>query len=49
MIHKDFLKKKNKGNENEKILYHGTNEDNIEIICKNGFNRSYCGTNGIKN
>ena len=46
LLHKEYLKKKN-GDENEKILYHGTEEKNINLICEKGFNRSYCGTNGM--
>jgi hypothetical protein len=46
LLHKEYIKKKNGGFENEKILYHGTNEENIQNISKKGFNRSYCGTNG---
>jgi hypothetical protein len=38
------MEKKNRGN--EKILYHGTKEDNVQDICTKGFNRSYCGING---
>ena len=47
MIHKEYIKKKNNQNENEKILFHGTDENNINLICQNGFNRSYCGKNGF--
>ena len=32
---------------NEKFLYHGSAETAIDNICKLGFNRSYCGVNGI--
>lgn len=45
-IHKLYLKKKN-SSENEKILFHGTSNTNISSICKFGFNRSYCGVNGV--
>jgi poly [ADP-ribose] polymerase 10/14/15 len=45
-VHRDYLLKKN-GNENEKILFHGTASKNTESICKFGFNRSYCGINGV--
>jgi hypothetical protein len=38
------MEKKNRGN--EKILYHGTKEDNVQDISSKGFNRSYCGING---
>ena len=46
-MYKDYIKKKNNQNENEKILFHGTDENNINLICQNGFNRSYCGKNGL--
>jgi len=32
--------------ENERLLWHGTAPDTVKIICKRGFNRSYCGKNG---
>ena len=48
MIHKEYLKKKN-GTENEIFLFHGTKNNCVDSICKYGFNRSYCGTNGIQN
>ena len=44
LIHKKQMEKKNRGN--EKILYHGTKEDNVQDISSKGFNRSYCGING---
>ena len=47
MSHKELIKKKNNQNENEKNLFHGTEEKNIKDICEKGFNRSYCGTNGV--
>ena len=46
LIKKEMIKKKNNGNENEKILYHGSDEKTIGLISKTGFNRSYCGKNG---
>ncbi len=33
---------------NEKILYHGTSADTQKEIETSGFNRSYCGKNGVK-
>ena len=47
MIQKELLKKKNNGYDNEKFLFHGTRHDNIEAICKKGFDRGYCGINGM--
>ena len=32
---------------NEYLLFHGSDNESIESICKFGFNRSYCGKNGI--
>jgi len=32
---------------NEKYLFHGTSEENIESICKFGFKRDLCGKNGL--
>jgi hypothetical protein len=34
-------------NRNEKYLFHGTSEENIESICKYGFKRDLCGKNGL--
>lgn len=31
----------------ERILYHGTSETSVKEICIHGFNRSFCGKNGI--
>ena len=33
----------------QRRLFHGTDSDTIDKICKNGFNRSYAGRNGEKN
>ena len=44
--HKDRMNKR-LNNCNEKFLYHGSAETAIDNICKLGFNRSYCGVNGI--
>lgn len=33
--------------QNEKLLWHGTSHDTVKKICAQGFNRSYCGKNGI--
>jgi poly [ADP-ribose] polymerase 10/14/15 len=48
LLHKELLNKKNNNYSNEKVLYHGTDEKNVNLICEKGFNRSYCGTNGLK-
>lgn len=31
----------------ERTLYHGTSEDSVKEICIHGFNRSFCGKNGM--
>ncbi|MEQ2250233.1 hypothetical protein ILYODFUR_037838, partial [Ilyodon furcidens] len=36
---------RHEGGANEKILYHGTTEDNCDSIMKTGFNRRFCGQN----
>lgn len=46
ITHKNYVKKKNNNDENERVLYHGTTEANVNNICQRGFNRSYCGVNG---
>ena len=33
--------------ENERLLWHGTAPETVNIICNRGFNRSYCGKNGM--
>ena len=30
----------------ERQLWHGTDEDSVQLICKNEFNRSFAGKNG---
>jgi len=32
----------------ERMLWHGTSSETLENINKHGFNRSYCGKNGIR-
>ncbi len=32
---------------NEYLLFHGSDNESIESICKFGFNRSYCGKNSM--
>ena len=32
---------------NEMNLFHGTSAASIQKICRTGFNRSYCGLNGV--
>ena len=44
--HKEkFLKEKR--SPNEMRLFHGSQEDSLMKICRFGFNRSYCGKNGV--
>ena len=44
---KKNLKQKNQENQAlEYNLFHGTNKESIDLICKLGFNRSLCGKNG---
>lgn len=31
----------------ERTLYHGTSETSVKEICIHGFNRSFCGKNGM--
>lgn len=31
----------------ERTLYHGTSETSVKEICVHGFNRSFCGKNGM--
>ena len=45
-VFKESISKKCNNNINEKFLFHGTDPNSIESICKFGFNRSYCGVNG---
>lgn len=33
--------------QNEKFLWHGTADDAVDSINAHGFNRSYCGKNGV--
>ena len=35
------------GTINERFLFHGSDASSIDSICRFGFNRSYCGKNGI--
>ena len=30
----------------EEKLFHGTNHNSLQAICRDGFNRTYCGKNG---
>jgi len=32
---------------NEQLLWHGTSAETVQHINNDGFNRSYCGKNGI--
>ncbi|CAL1541134.1 unnamed protein product, partial [Lymnaea stagnalis] len=50
-LYQQFIAKKreidlrNPNNENEKLLYHGSDFKALNDINKTGFNRSYCGKN----
>ncbi|XP_041855414.1 protein mono-ADP-ribosyltransferase PARP14-like isoform X2 [Melanotaenia boesemani] len=43
---KKQLEKKNNHTNNEKLLFHGTGADSIDLINNKGFNRSYAGQHG---
>ncbi|XP_024120298.1 protein mono-ADP-ribosyltransferase PARP14 [Oryzias melastigma] len=43
---KKQMEHKNKHSNNEKVLFHGTSADSIDLINTKGFNRSYAGRNG---
>ncbi|XP_067325024.1 protein mono-ADP-ribosyltransferase PARP12-like isoform X2 [Anolis sagrei] len=44
---KDQMKKKNGGQDvDERLLFHGTNTNNIKAICNDNFDWRICGTNG---
>ncbi|CAL1615097.1 unnamed protein product [Knipowitschia caucasica] len=43
-IKKKEMDTKNKSQNNEKVLFHGTRSNSIDLINKHGFNRSYAGT-----
>ncbi|NXR48585.1 PAR14 polymerase, partial [Hippolais icterina] len=43
-IKKCEMDKKNGHRNNERLLFHGTNQDSITLINKKGFNRSFAGT-----
>ncbi|XP_062272834.1 protein mono-ADP-ribosyltransferase PARP14-like isoform X3 [Scomber scombrus] len=43
---KKQLEAKNKHKNNEKMLFHGTGSNSIDLINKQGFNRSYAGQHG---
>jgi len=47
-VDKSYVERSNKqGGINERQLWHGTTHEASENICLYGFNRSYCGRNGI--
>ncbi|XP_059175484.1 protein mono-ADP-ribosyltransferase PARP15-like [Physella acuta] len=46
-IKKREIDKRNPGQNNERLLYHGTDFEAIKEINKFGFNRSYCGKNDL--
>ncbi|XP_067429769.1 protein mono-ADP-ribosyltransferase PARP14-like isoform X1 [Thunnus thynnus] len=45
-LKKKQLEAKNKHKNNEQMLFHGTGSDSIDLINKQGFNRSYAGAHG---
>lgn len=45
-LKKKQLEVKNNHKNNERILFHGTGSDSIDLINKQGFNRSYAGAHG---
>jgi hypothetical protein len=47
VLHKEKLTKQNVGKCNEMNLFHGTKPSSVDNIAKFGFNRSYCGVNGV--
>ncbi len=48
MVHKHDMDKRNpKGMQNEYRLWHGTALASVDSINTNGFNRAYCGHNGM--
>jgi len=46
MVLKDAMLRNNPGVRVERLLWHGTDKHALGNICKDGFNRSYCGLNG---
>lgn len=47
-VKKQSLETKNGRTDNERQLFHGTDENTIKSVNSNGFNRSYSGLNGEK-
>lgn len=43
---KQELEAKNQHTHNEKLLFHGTGAESIDLINNKGFNRSYAGAHG---
>jgi poly [ADP-ribose] polymerase 10/14/15 len=48
-LKKASLYKSGVHNEVERTLYHGTSESSVKDIYLHGFNRSFCGKNGMWN
>ena len=46
MVKKDAMEKQ-KIKDVEQFLWHGTPKDSVHSICRDGFNRAFCGVNGI--
>uniref|UniRef100_A0A3B3BS18 Poly [ADP-ribose] polymerase n=1 Tax=Oryzias melastigma TaxID=30732 RepID=A0A3B3BS18_ORYME len=44
---KKQMEQKNKHKKNERVLFHGTTDKSIDLINKNGFNRSYAGLHAM--
>jgi len=47
VVRKAAMDAANPGVQNEMTLWHGTGADTLESINRTGFNRSYCGKNGL--
>lgn len=48
VAHKMTVDKANStGTKTERYLWHGTSQTSVDNIISNGFNRSYCGKNGM--
>lgn len=46
-VWKQTIDKRHSGQENQQHLYHGTTKDIAQKINVYGFNRSFCGRNGM--
>ena len=48
MVDKEQMRKQSRSSTTfERLLYHGTSEDAIQKINAGGFDRGYCGKNGL--